>query len=48
MEEMETGLHAMSGELANTNERMAPIESAFTGAPGHPFSGAHGVRAGRP
>lgn len=36
-EEMETGLHAMSGELANTNERMAPIEGAFAGAPGRPF-----------
>ena len=37
MEGMETGLLAVRGELAHTNERMARIEGAVAGALGRPF-----------
>ena len=34
---METGLHAVHGDLAHTNERMARIEGTVAGALGRPF-----------
>ena len=37
VEGMETGLHAVHGDLAHTNERMARIEGTVAGALGRPF-----------